>query len=523
MSTPVLPAIIDWSRHTRSLAARFQNRTAASDSLGGALRYEELIGRAHALAAHLIDKGLAPGTPVASLLPNVLDATWVGLGIKLGGFAEVALGWGYTADELAWCARLSGAKTLIAPLERTALAREAGFADLLSPEDIFSTIASTPLPAVAGDLAGRIQFTSGTTGKPKGVLTTHARRWMGEQMQKAAWPFMPAPGSKILLMTPYVHGAGLLATGWFDVGGEIVLHDGVDPHKVLGVLRKGDIAAMFAPPTVMAKLMTVLDGQALPPLQCIFTGTQPLARGLYERVRSVFGPVVRLTYGKTECINPITTLAFNEIDDAFTDPLSQTATCTGWPAPGVEISIGRPDSNETTDGQDEIWLRAPQLSEGMITTDGFAPHQPQGWHATGDLGFLDPRGRLWLTGRVADVIKTGGYRVNPDEVESTLSGMRCCTQACVTSIASDYWGEVITVAIEQARDGWREEIEQRVQSLSRHKRPRLFVEFEALPRNPQGKISRRKLREVILERYRLNDGPYPELESINRETPPAQH
>ena len=164
----MVPAIVDWSRHTRSTAARFGDRTAASDAHGASISYDELVSRAHALAARLTDAGLAQGTPVASLLPNVLDATWVGLGIKLGGFAEVALGWGYTTEELAWCARLSGASTLITPPERSALARQAGFTDLLLPGDVTSTSPAPLLPPVAGDTPGRIQFTSGTTGKPKG-------------------------------------------------------------------------------------------------------------------------------------------------------------------------------------------------------------------------------------------------------------------------------------------------------------------------------------------------------------------
>lgn len=161
-----------------------------------------------------------------------------------------------------------------------------------------------------------------------------------------------------------------------------------------------------------------------------------------------------------------------------------------------------------------MWLRASQQSDGLITADGFRPHEPDGWHATGDLGVLDSRGRLWLTGRVADVIKTGGYRVNPDEVESALAGMRTCNQAAITSLPSDYWGEIIIAVIEQPRDGWREELDSRVNVLSRHKRPRLFVEMAALPRNPQGKVSRKKLRETVLAQHTLVDGPYPALEAM---------
>lgn len=507
-------AQVDWSGQLRALASRFGHRVAARDSAGEHMSYAEFSARAHAVAAHLLEQGLRPGDPVASLLPNSLEAIWVSYGLKLAGLAEVPLGWGYTADEIRWCAQVSGAKVLITREARTALAVEAGLQALMS--------ASIPLhdrgltfPPVSGSTPGRILFTSGTTGRPKGVIASHARRWLGEQLQKACLPFMPQPGSKILLMTPFVHGSGLLSGAWFDCGGEVTLHDGVEPARVRPLLASGDYDAMFAPPTVLAKLVGAFDGASVPGLRCIFTGTQPLARGLYERARQMFGPVVRITYGKTECVNPITTLTFTELDEAFAEAPVAGGSCTGWPAPGVEIRIGHPhDAPRSTGEEDEVWLRAQQQSDGLITADGFRPHEPDGWHATGDLGLLDSRGRLWLTGRVADVIKTGGYRVNPDEVESALAGMRCCAQAAVTSLPSDYWGEIIIAVIEQPREGWREEFESRAAVLSKHKRPRLFVEMAALPRNPQGKISRKKLRETVLAQHTLIDGPYPTLEAL---------
>ena len=509
-----LPGVVDWSGQIRTLATRHGNLYAARDSSGATLSYEQLSALSHAFASHLLARGLQPGDPVASLLPNSLEAIWVSLGLKIAGFAEVPLGWGYTAEEIRWCAQLSKARLLITRPDRLALAGEAGLEPLIAAS-LSLTDTGGHLPPVPGNTPGRILFTSGTTGRPKGVLASHARRWVAEQLQKACLPFMPRPGSKILLMTPYVHGSGLLSHAWFDCGGEITLHDGVDPDRVRPCLESGNYEAMFAPPTVLAKLTGAFDGAKFTGLRCIFTGTQPLARGLYERARQMFGPVVRITYGKTECVNPITTLTFTEIDEAFADAPASGGSCTGWPAPGVELRIGHPHQPTPEPGvEDEVWLRAAQLSEGLITSDGFRAHEPDGWHATGDLGIIDERGRLWLTGRVADVIKTGGYRVNPDEIEATLAGMRHCSQAVITSLPSDYWGEVIIAVIEQPREGWRAELEQRVAALSKHKRPRLFFEMAALPRNPQGKVSRKALRERVLAQSRLIDGPYPSLEAL---------
>jgi acyl-CoA synthetase (AMP-forming)/AMP-acid ligase II len=185
--------------------------------------------------------------------------------------------------------------------------------------------------------------------------------------------------------------------------------------------------------------------------------------------------------------------------------------CVGWPASGVEIKVQEALSEEEPHG--EILLRAPHMSAGLIDANGFKPHQPDGWHSTGDLGYVDSSGRLILTGRVADVIKTGGYRVNPDEIEVALAANTLCGQICVTSLASDYWGEIITAVAEGAQDGWQEECLQLLESMSKHKRPRLFASLEALPRNPQGKISRKQVSRAVLETYALQDGPYPTLTS----------
>jgi acyl-CoA synthetase (AMP-forming)/AMP-acid ligase II len=151
------------------------------------------------------------------------------------------------------------------------------------------------------------------------------------------------------------------------------------------------------------------------------------------------------------------------------------------------------------------------MSAGLIDANGFRPHTPEGWHNTGDLGYIDTAGRIILTGRVADVIKTGGYRVNPDEIEADLASNALCGQICVTSLASDYWGEIIIAVGEGTQPGWQEVCEQLVASMSKHKRPRLYVAVSALPRNPQGKISRRHVSRMVLETHTLADGPYPSL------------
>ena len=512
---------ISWSYSLCVLAERFGDRLAVIDSSDQSLSFDQLNIYAHDVARRLITLGITPGQAVASLLPNSIAAVWISYGIRLTGAAETPLSWGYTLDEITWCAHLAQFKYVLTTREREAELQQLGLRTL-NIETILANHDARdqpqPLPAVEAEVTGRILFTSGTTGKPKGVPYTHGARWAGEQLLKSSLPFFPAAGEKILLMTPFVHGSSLLTFAWCDLGGTVVIHPGVDTNRILTLLQQEELTAIFAPPTVLAKITTALEGQTFKNIRCIFTGTQPLTPALYQKACSIFGPVVRVTYGKSECVNPITVLDRQATHDYFSE-VNETGACVGWPAPGVEINIIHPDlaadQNDSDQSDGEIFLRSPHMSSGLIDDKGFRQHVPEGWHQTGDLGHFDSAGRLILTGRVADVIKSGGYRVNPDEIEAVLAHNPLASQICVTSIPSDYWGEIIIAVGENTSPDWQEQSRLLLSNMSRHKQPRHYVALSSLPRNPQGKISRKQISRLILQTHRLIDGAYPELIAID--------
>ena len=517
-----LPSIA-WSASLRTAAYRFDNQPAVTDGQGQCLTYRELCDNAHRLAKQLVaSHGVGVGMPVATVLPNTTAAVIASYAIRLTGAIEVPISWRSTAEEIAWCAKLAKVSLVLSLASRQetleTLALETVCLDEATAVDAgaANADATEAFEPVPGGAPARILFTSGTTGKPKGVLYRHMDRWTGEQMLKASLPFVPAVGDKIVLMTPFVHGASLMTYAWCDLGGHVILLDGVALDKIAEQLADPKLRAIFAPPTVLAKITSAFEGQTFKQVDCIFTGTQPLTALMYQRACSMFGPVVRVTYGKSECVNPITVLSTDQTHDYFSSSDIPAGACVGHPAPGVQIRIEPQNGADEQEGSDregygEIWLKAPHMSRGMITVDGFSPHEPGGWHQTGDLGYMDESGRLVLTGRLADVIKTGGFKVNPDEIEATLVALDASTQISVTALPSDYWGEIIVAVAESSFEGWESVAQARVAGLSRHKHPRLFVAVQTLPRNPQGKVSRRLVREQVLAQYELLDGPYPEL------------
>jgi malonyl-CoA/methylmalonyl-CoA synthetase len=209
--------------------------------------------------------------------------------------------------------------------------------------------------------------------------------------------------------------------------------------------------------------------------------------------------------------NPITVLPPAECDAFYATP-PQDGTSLGWPAAGVEVEIRDEDGRPCPVGTEgDICLRAPHMLVGHIDERGFHALGPDDFHETGDIGRLAPNGELFLLGRRNDVIKSGGYKIYPQEIELALAAAVAPGAAIAVGLPSEYWGEVVALITENAPPGWEARAVEAAACLSKAKRPRLYLSVEALPRGGQDKVQRRKLVELVLERYRLEDGPHPRL------------
>lgn len=503
---------VAWGRDLAAVVGEHGSRIAVTDG-DRDLTFAAMAGKASRLATILHQAGAGHGEPVASSLRNSIDAVWASVGLRIAGVAETPLNAGYTDAEKEYCVRVAGVRRVVTTRAQAPLFQGFG-CEVFAVEDVPDDPADpASMPNVPGDAWGRILFTSGTTGRPKAIVYTQASRWIGSLLQRAHFETMPGPGSAVLLMTPFVHGAGLLAQGFHERGACAYLLDGVDMPRVRDALDGGRVDHIFAPPTPLARILSEYDGRVVPGIRTIFCGTAPLLPALYQRARATFGPVVRVTYGKTEMINPITVLPPVETDAYYIEPRHGDGVCVGWPGTGVEIEI-RDDSGQAlgVDGVGEVFLRSRHMYHGHLDANGFHPLPADGFHDTGDLGRIDAAGRLHLVGRLADVIKTGGYKIYPEEIERVLTGTAGTGAVAVLAVPSDYWGEIVIAVAETNDPGWPDRARAALGDIARFKHPRALLTVTELPRNAQDKVLRRAIRDDVLRRWQVIDGAYPRLE-----------
>lgn len=532
---------VSWGADLVTRVRRFGKLPAVIDATGPievSCTHRDLAIAALRLAQRLERLGVRPGEPVATILPNGLQAVAAGQAVLLAGAAEAAVNVHLTEGEIEHCLHLAGCRVVVGPVRLAALCERLGLTLVHQPAMAGESMDSDRDeeegdgdPGLTralvdrtadGDRWARITFTSGTTGKPKAIVHGHARRWQANLLLRGSLPFPPGPGDRLLLMTPYAFGAALLAQAYLDGGASVWLTDGVMTGRVHALLSRQRVNALFAPPTVLAKLDAELQAPRYDGVRLICTGTATLSHELYRRTKARFGPVVRVTYGKSEVYNPITVLQPDDCDRFYAGP-ARDGISLGWPAPGVEIRIAGSDGSAPADGDiGEILVRARHMMIGELGGDGFQPEAAGAWHATGDAGYLAQTGELMLTGRSGDLIKTGGYKLYPQEIESLLPATTDGAAIVIVGMPSAYWGQVVVAVSDTHDPGWRVRAQAVVSALSAYKHPRAWLSLDVLPRGSQDKVIRARVIERITETFELQDGAYPRFVRRDRLSASAQ-
>lgn len=475
------------------------------------ITYEELDRLAAKAGGWLGARGVGPGQRIILCGQTSLDFVVAYMGILRIGAVVVPAGAALTEHEMRHLVEDSGAMGALAqgdalnklvPISRGSndlrlvIALERGAEERGSecvPSLQQGIIEGEPVdPREAErDEAALLAYTSGTTGHPKGVPLSHANLLSSIRAVMMAWRWDEQDVLVHALPLSHQHGLGGIHASLL-AGSRAVVHRKFDPGRLCAAIESEKATVLFAVPSMYERLAAWegIEGVDFSSLRLAVSGSSALSPALASAVSSVIGLEVLERYGSTE--------SGLSVSNPYEGP--RRFGTVGLPLPGTELSIVDEEGRRLQPGSDgEIVLRGPQVFSGYLglsdaTRDSFFPG---GWFRTGDVGCVDPEdGYLAVTGRLKELIISGGLNVYPREVELALEDHPAVDKAAVVGVPSERWGEEVVAFVVAAR-GHEVDAEALTaharQRLSAYKRPKRFLEIDQLPRNEMGKVLRGEL------------------------------
>jgi acyl-CoA synthetase (AMP-forming)/AMP-acid ligase II len=480
--------------------------------------YAELHRRSNQAANGLAALGIKAGDRIAYMGKNTATYFEILAAAAKIGAVMTPINWRLAPPEVAYIVNDCTAQIMFVGAEFTALVQEikpqlrfvrtifgveradGDIPDYASWRDDFDD-ADPKITCAADDDAIQL-YTSGTTGHPKGAIMTHGsiliKRTAEEEAALHDWQ-RSAPGETSLLAMPCFHVSGTLygMTTLRNGTTAIVVRE-YDPAQALDFIEQYGIAKIFMVPAAIQILLNhprvgEIDFSGL---KYITYGASPIPLDLMKRSMEVFGCGFVQMYGMTETSGTIVTLN-PEDHDVRGNPRMRSV---GKPLNGVEIKIIDKNGNGVTTGQvGEIATRSPQNMKGYwnLPEATAATIDAEGWLRTGDAGYLDEDGYLFIHDRVKDMIISGGENVYPAEVENAIYSHPGVADVAVIGIPDEKWGEAVKACVvlkDGAEASQADIIAHARQSIAGYKCPKSVDFIAALPRNPSGKILRRELR-----------------------------
>jgi long-chain acyl-CoA synthetase len=496
-------------RHARSDPARVAVFAGAS----AWKTYAQLAADAASLARGLRGKlGLVPGDRVALVMANAPEYAEVLLGAWWAGLAAVPVNAKLHPREVAFILENSGAKAVFATPGWVAGLAEA-CAGLDRPPDVieagsvgYDALFGEPLPLepVADESLAWLFYTSGTTGRPKGAMLSHANlRAMAQGYLTDVDPV--GPGDCLLHAAPMSHGSGLYLVPYLLAGAAQVVPEsgGFDPAEVFALAATHRGAGLFAAPTIVRRLVEHAAAHAPPlgGLRTVVYGGGPMYVADLLRALDVMGPRFAQIYGQGESPMTITALARRFVNDrAHPRHLARIASV-GLPQSGVEVAVRDDAGRDLPPGEvGEVCVRGAVVMSGYWQNAGATARALRGgWLWTGDLGAFDAEGFLALKDRSKDLIISGGSNIYPREVEEALLAHPGVAEVSVVGRADPEWGEVV-VAFVVAREPAPTPAEldaHCLATIARFKRPKEYRFVAELPKNNYGKVLKIELRALL--------------------------
>ena len=439
------------------------------------LTFADLRKRAARLAGRLGDLGLERGERLAAVLRNRHETITLYWATQWLGATFVPLSWRASLAELDYCIEDSGARLVATEEDGVVRVGETALPSLLEGDEHPGAL------DLADEGDSLMLYTSGTTGRPKGVPRSHrADRAAGlSQVVHHGLDY----GDRTLGVMPLYHTMGmhsLLAMSL--VGGCFVVQQRWDASEALDLVERERLTALYLAPTLYHDLVQTPEAHEhdLSSVRALAYAGAAMTSSLVERCCEVFRPQIFVNhYGSTE----IYTLSVHRDQKAKPG-------CAGRAALNAQLRLGEDGEIECHLSSDEAFAgywRRPDANEKAIR---------DGWYRTGDVGQLDDEGDLWVIGRVDDMIVSGGENIHPLEVEDVLARHPGVAEVAVIGAADDRLGHrVVAVVVGTATEQELDAHCLASGSLARFKRPREYRFVAALPKSPSGKILRRVLRE----------------------------
>jgi len=457
--------------------------------------YAALARLVEQLAGGLAAAGVRPGDRVGALLPNgVLYAALVHALMRLGAVL-VPLNTRLTVAELAWQVTRAGVALLLHSAETSSLAAEVVRQSPLqrrAVEELPACQSARPAQPVDLDAVQAIVFTSGTTGQPKGAMLTYGNHFWSAMA--SAYRIGVLPGDRWLSILPLYHVGGLAVLFRSCLyGTAAVLQEGFEVEAVNRSLDEEAITLASLVPTMLYRLLPARSSWP-DTLRLVLLGGAAASPELVAQAAAAGVPVAT-TYGLTEASSQVATMLPEEVrrkPGSAGRPLLfnqvRIVDDSGAPLPAGEVG--------------EIAVRGPAVMAGYYgEPEATARTLRDGWLHTGDMGYLDEEGDLWLVQRRSDIIVSGGENVYPAEVEAVLRAHPAVAAVAVVGLPDPEWGEqvaalVVSAAGQELSAGALQDFARRL--LAGYKLPRRIAFVEELPQTASGKIARAAVREMLL-------------------------
>jgi long-chain acyl-CoA synthetase len=500
---------------TATILRHWAERTPGKVALrwsDGELTYAELDRRARQVANGLRAEGIGPGDRVTFLDRNGPEIVELAFGAALLNAVPTPINYRLAPADVAAIVADAEAKVLVVGEAFTGAAdaaraatphvrvvtiagTDAGFADWRSAQPT-THADEQPRP---DDVAYQL-YSSGTTGRPKGVQLTQANLIAGLDRVPAIVG-MTADAVSIVAMPLYHIGGVSWSLAGFRTGATNVLVRDAEPADLVALLDRERITHAFLVPAVLQFMLGVpgVEQRDFAALDCIIYSASPISESVLERSIRTFGCRFVQGYGLTETAGMVVELPAADHDPD--GPNRHRLRAIGLPLPGVEVQVVDPATGrELSPGEvGELWIRGPMVMRGywrLPDATGDAVRS-EGWFRSGDAGYRDTDGYLYLHDRIKDMIVTGGENVYPAEVENILMSHQDVVDAAVVGVPDEKWGETPKAVVVRAA-GSRLTASELIafcrEHLARFKCPTSVDWVDALPRNPSGKVLKRELR-----------------------------